>query len=168
MHSWRTLILPEVEEGKLYSRYDFSEPWDGPYNSRITRADLACYQCPCDPSAVPRYTTYVAVIGPGTAWSVAGGAKPSDFVDGLADTILLVEMQNSGIKWAEPRDLDLNNLPPGITKQNLLQSLSGHPGGFNAVFGDAHVEFIPSTIPWADFVALLSIAGGEKVDRSKW
>jgi prepilin-type processing-associated H-X9-DG protein len=102
------------------------------------------------------------------AWSVPGGAKLSDITDRPENTILLVEMKNSGIKWAEPRDLDLNNLPPGITKQNLLHSLSNHAGGFNAVFADTHVEFIPETIPWADFEALLTVAGGEKMDREKW
>jgi prepilin-type processing-associated H-X9-DG protein len=168
LHSWRTLLLPEVEEGKLYSRYDLSQPWDSPQNSKVIQANLACYECPVDENAATSTTSYVAVIAPGSVWSVPGGAKLSQITDGPANTILLVEMKNSGIKWAEPRDLDLSNLPPGTTKQYLLHSLSNHAGGFNAVFADAHVEFIPETIPWADFEAMLTIAGGEKVDRSKW
>jgi prepilin-type processing-associated H-X9-DG protein len=168
VHSWRTLLLPEIEEGYLYSRYDFSIPWDNPRNSKVISNRLPMYQCPADANAAPPTTSYVAVIAAGSIWSVPGGAKLSDITDGPKNTILLVEMKNSGIKWAEPRDLDLNNLPPGLTKQNLLHSLSNHAGGFNAVFADAHVEFIPETIPWADFEALLTIAGGEKVDRDKW
>jgi prepilin-type processing-associated H-X9-DG protein len=167
MHSWRTLILPEIEEGTLYATYHFDEPWNGPRNRTVTQVEVRDFQCPED-KPKPFETSYVAIIGPGTAWSVPGGAKLSDITDGPENTILLVEMKNSGIKWAEPRDLDLNNLPPGLTKQNLLHSLSNHAGGFNAVFADAHVEFIPETIPWTDFEALLTIAGGEKVDRSRW
>jgi prepilin-type processing-associated H-X9-DG protein len=168
VHSWRTLILPEIEEGQLYSRYNFSQPWDSARNSKAVRSDVLTFHCPADSKISPGMTDYVAVIAPGSVWSVPGGAKLSDITDGPANTILLVELKNSGIKWAEPRDLDLNNLPPGITKQNLLHSLSDHPGGFNAVFADGHVEFIPETVPWADFEAMLTIAGGEKVDRSKW
>ena len=167
MHSWRTLILPYIEEGTLYRTYHFNEPWNGPINASLTRVDVLCFRCPEHPPA-PFETSYVAVIAPGSVWSVPGGAKISDITDGPKNTILLVEMKNSGIKWAEPRNLDLNNLPPGMTKQNLLHSLSNHAGGFYAVFADAHVEFIPETIPWADFEAMLTIAGGEKVDRSKW
>ena len=131
MHSWRTLILPEIEEGTLYRTYHFDEPWNGPRNSKLSQVELRLFQCP-DDRPKPFETSYVAIIGPGTAWSVPGGAKLSDITDGPENTILLVEMKNSGIKWAEPRDLDLNNLPPGITKQNLLHSLSNHAGGFNA------------------------------------
>jgi len=112
----------------------------------------------------PRFSN----VGPGTIWRADQGVKPSEIKDGMTDTILLVEMGNSGIKWAEPRDLDLNNLPAGITKQNLLHALSNHAGGFNAVFADGHLEFILETISWEDFMAMLTIAGGETVDRSKW
>ena len=64
--------------------------------------------------------------------------------------------------------MDLAHLPAGITKQNLLHALSNHAGGFNATFADGHVEFIPEDIPWTDFEVMLTIAGGEKVDRDKW
>jgi prepilin-type processing-associated H-X9-DG protein len=77
-------------------------------------------------------------------------------------------MRNSGIAWAEPRDLDLSNLPPGLTPQNLLNSITNHPGVIEVLFADGHVEPIPTTIPWADFLAMLTIAGGETIDRSKW
>jgi prepilin-type processing-associated H-X9-DG protein len=168
MQSWRVLIWPEIDQGDFYSRYNIDEAWNGRRNSKVTTFHNNAYQCPSDGAAGPYDTSYVAVIAPGSVWSVPGGAKLSDITDGPEDTVLLVEMKNSGIKWAEPRDLDLNNLPPGITKQNLLHSLSNHAGGFNAVFTDGHVEFIPDNIPWADFQAMLTIAGGEKVDRSQW
>ena len=35
MHSWRVLILPYIEERNLYDKYDFTEPWDGPNNSKL-------------------------------------------------------------------------------------------------------------------------------------
>ena len=32
MHSWRVLILEIMDHEKLYQRYDFSEPWNGPHS----------------------------------------------------------------------------------------------------------------------------------------
>jgi prepilin-type processing-associated H-X9-DG protein len=167
LHSWRTLLLPYLAQEALFKRLHLDEPWDGSANLPLAQFDTELFHCLAN-DANPGVTDYVAVIAPGSVWSVPGGAKISDITDGPKNTILLVEMKNSGIKWAEPRDLDLNNLPPGITKQNLLHSLSNHASGFNAVFADGHVEFIREDIPWADFEAMLTIAGGEKVDRDKW
>jgi hypothetical protein len=120
------MILPCIEYNRLYAQYFIEEAWDGPHNSKITGQRVDHYQCPSDLASGPNSndTSYVAVVGKGTAWTPGRGAKLREFRDGAANTILLIEMKNSGIKWAEPRDLDLNNLPPGITKQNLLQSLS--------------------------------------------
>jgi prepilin-type processing-associated H-X9-DG protein len=166
--SWRSLILPYLGREDMFAVYHPDEPWDGPNNKVLSQVQFDKYRCPGDTNLLPNETSYVAIIGPGTIWSAKNGTKLSDVTDGGKNTILFVEMRNSGIKWAEPRDLDLNHLPPGITKQNLLKSLSNHSGRINVVFADAHVDFIPDTIPWADFEAILTIAGGEKVDRSKW
>ena len=35
LHSWRVLILPYIEQQRLYDQYDFDEPWDGPNNSQL-------------------------------------------------------------------------------------------------------------------------------------
>ncbi len=169
--SWRTLMLPYLEENDLFAKYSAGEPWDSPNNKPLAQRPLNIFQCPSDFGVAftnSTDTSYVAIIGPGTAWLPGRGIKWSEIKDNPADTILLVEIKKSGIPWAEPRNLDLTNLPPGITPQNLLQSLANHNGVFNALFADGHVESIPITIPWSDFMALLTIAGGETVDRNKW
>ena len=166
--SWRTMILPYLDKNDLYAKYHADEPWDGPNNAELAHQPQKEFVCPADFDADPCDTSYVAVIGPGTAWEGSNGLRLSEIKDDPHDTILLVEMKHTGIKWSEPRDLDLNNLPPGITPQNLLQNLSNHPGCFNPLFADGHQELIPSNIPWADFQAMLTIAGGEKIDREKW
>src|SRR5438045_6915954 len=108
------------------SQYNFNRPWNDPGNDRLTKTELEIFKCPSDGSLGPYDTSYVAIIGAGTAWQPDHATKLSDMKDGTSNTILLVEMKNSGIRWSEPRDLDLNNLPPGITPQNLIQSLGNH------------------------------------------
>jgi prepilin-type processing-associated H-X9-DG protein len=168
--SWRTAILPWLERQDVYSLYHADRSWDSPANKQVSQLFFEMFACPSDEGAtrISNQTSYVAIIGPHTAWGLGKGVKLADIKDYRSDTLLLVEMKDSGIAWNEPRDLDLNNLPPGLTQQNLLPSLSNHAGGFNAVFADGHEEFIPSTIPWSQFIALTTIDGGESIDRDTW
>jgi prepilin-type processing-associated H-X9-DG protein len=169
LHSWRTFLLPQFERESVFKQLHLNESWDSPSNKQFAQADVyGVNRCPSDTQSGTYDTNYVAVIGPGTAWQPGKGLIMQEMKDDPHDTILVVELKSSGIRWAEPRDLDLSNLPPGITKDNLLKSLSNHGGGFHALFADGHVEFIPNTIPWQDFEAMLTVAGGETVDRSKW
>jgi prepilin-type processing-associated H-X9-DG protein len=165
LHSWRTLILPFSDEPKLAKQIDLSEPWNSPHNQSALHKNLECFRCPSETNGKNEETSYVAIIGPGTAWQPGKGLKLRAIKDKPSETILLVEMKNSGIHWAEPRDLDLNALPAGITQANLLASLSNHTGGFNAFFADGSVQFIPMNTPWKTFMAMLTVSGGETIGR---
>jgi type II secretory pathway pseudopilin PulG len=65
MHSWRVLILPHLERSDLYEQYDFSEPWNGPNNSKLAAAGPSIYRCPSHGSVAPGFTSYFCVVGPG-------------------------------------------------------------------------------------------------------
>ena len=70
MHSWRVLVLPYLNHGDFYRRYNSNEPWNGPRNSKLA-AWLKIYVCPGDHTITgqpPNATNYVAVTGTGTAW----------------------------------------------------------------------------------------------------
>jgi prepilin-type processing-associated H-X9-DG protein len=168
LHSWRTLLLPHLGEDLLFSSFKLWEPWNSPFNRPFTETSVDIYRCDGNHDAPPVHTSYVAVVGPDTVWRAGQGVKLSEITDGAADTILFVEMRNSGIPWAEPRDLDLGNLPPTIKESTLLKSLSNHRQGLNVAFCDGHVETLPFTIPLDQFKALLTKSGGETIDRSRW
>src|SRR5262249_35014844 len=69
MHSWRVLILPYLEQKSLYDKYDFSEPWNGPNNSKLHDQIIQAFCCPSRPGKQPRTeTSYVVVRGAKTAW----------------------------------------------------------------------------------------------------
>ena len=68
MHSWRVLVLPFIEQGSLYKRYSFGEPWNAPANRALEEgAPLGMddfypmYHCPCDTSS-PRFNISKAMI----------------------------------------------------------------------------------------------------------
>ena len=71
MHSWRVLILPFIEQSALYQKYDFSEPWDGPKNSKLLSSMPHVYSCPSvarTAAGRSTCTSYLAVVGPTTVW----------------------------------------------------------------------------------------------------
>jgi type II secretory pathway pseudopilin PulG len=128
MHSWRVLILPYLEQTPLYQAYDFSEPWDGPKNKLLSANCLPQYICPSERKAQDTETNYVAVLGKNTAWPGEKARKPGprDFPGGANKTVMVVEVANSGIHWAEPRDLSLDALDATGAKSPPLTVSSNH------------------------------------------
>jgi type II secretory pathway pseudopilin PulG len=172
--SWRMLILPQLDNSALHTTYNLGEPWDGANNKKPSASRLPIYECPSDPSvwgtAIP-LTSYVAVVGTNAAWTGDKPRKLSDFGDDAFSTIMVVEVLHSGIAWAEPKDLSLDQLGGDQTEQPALVVSSNHsmlkeffyadpPVGFNAILGDGSVRYIPleSRSP-DDLRKLLEIGG---------
>ncbi len=164
--SWRVLLLPYMEQRQLYDEWKKhrDEPWNGPHNIKLSQMVLAELHCPKDPGPVTD-TSYVAIVGPGTIWPGTGKVKESQITDGKSNTILLVEVANSGINWMEPRDLDLKNRAPGVNPTSGLGVSSMHPGCVCVLFADGRITTLDEHISDQDLQALLTIAGGEVIRR---
>jgi hypothetical protein len=170
-HSWRILILPYLGEDALYRAYRFDEPWDGPNNSKLAAQMPFYYRCPSDYSSDGTgMTSYVAVVGPETAWPAPDRSGYGDFVlDGLAHTLMVVETTDSGIHWMEPRDLTMDEVLAAIEDPKDL----GKPG-IRSYHADAmaYVGYADGSVRFLDLAALdrdtlrahLTRAGGERVD----
>jgi hypothetical protein len=70
-------------------------------------------------------TTYVAVLGPRTAWPAPKVSHFEDFSKELSNTILVSEMSESGVLWMEPRDLHFDQMEFKIYAPSPLHSSSG-------------------------------------------
>src|SRR4051794_27348607 len=46
LHSWRTLILPYLEQETLYQTIDLSKSWDDPANAGARETLLSTFHCP--------------------------------------------------------------------------------------------------------------------------
>jgi prepilin-type processing-associated H-X9-DG protein len=155
MHSWRVLILPHLDQVAAYKTYDLNEPWDSPKNKNILSNIYPWYACPCDhnvnsPGAIQ--TSYLAVVGSNAAWTGEKPAKLADFGGQASHTIMLVEVTDSGIAWAEPRDLPLDSLDAAKTASAILSSKHGQQkeffftydftAGVNVAMADGSVRFL--------------------------
>ena len=152
MHSWRVLILPFMERKALYDKYRFGEPWDGP-NNRLLAKEISpysydCFRCPGETNKRNLETSYVVVVGPGTVFPDDKNITMFQITDGTANTILAVEVHNSGIQWMEPRDLHVTQMAPSINSPSRQGLSSLHPEkqptGALAVFVDGHIQFLPN------------------------
>jgi prepilin-type processing-associated H-X9-DG protein len=165
MHSWRVLILPFLEHGPLYNLYRFDEPWDGPNNKKLADTILQIYNCPSDDhggtSTASTMTNYVAIVGPETAWPESSSTAIGDIRDGTSNTLLIVEVANSGIHWMEPRDLHVVQMAPTINSKAGQGISSRHTGGAEVLFADGHVQFIIDSLSVGDLRALLTARAGD-------
>ena len=167
MHSWRVLLLPFMEQQALYEQYNFKEPWDGPNNSRLVgMIDTVFYRCPSEDLTQGRSeTSYVMIVGPGT---ISDGPTPTQMgqiADGVSNTIMLVEVTGSGIRWAEPRDLKLEEITLAVN-EGAGNGIGGkHPGVAHVLFCDGRVDILAKPIGPDRLRGMTTIAGGENVDR---
>jgi prepilin-type processing-associated H-X9-DG protein len=139
LHSWRTLLLPFLEQESLYNQIDLNSPWDSPQNRLLADTPLAVFRCPSDPS---QSLSYMVIVGEGTVFEGSNGTSIAEITDGTFNTVLFVEVmaQNS---WMEPVDLQLDGLSMSINSgAGGIQS--AHPGGVHVAMADGSVQY------WSD------------------
>lgn len=163
-HSWRVLILPFLDEPskKLFARYRFSEPWNGPSNRYLLNERPEVFECHAAKGKIStRHTSYLAVIGDETVWPGTRTINFRDVCDGLSNTILIVETQDAGIPWIAPDDLMIAEaLMPPSSKPGRRPS-SFHEGGGRVLMGDGASRFVSTSLDPAIWRSLLTRDGGE-------
>jgi prepilin-type processing-associated H-X9-DG protein len=181
MHSWRVLILPYLEQSPLYNTYNFAEPWDGPNNKKLLSTCVMDYICPSETNTRANETSYVAVVGPNAAWPGEKSRKLGsvDFPGGAKNTIIVVEVANSGIPWMEPRDLSLDALEGAGAKSPALTLLSNHGPqedfffkydhgcGANVVMADGSVHYLPPGSLSAEHLRKILQVGGYREEENQ-
>jgi prepilin-type N-terminal cleavage/methylation domain-containing protein/prepilin-type processing-associated H-X9-DG protein len=168
LHSWRTLVLPYLEQRSLYDSIDLSKPWDDPANARARETALAVFQCPSGTQALrgtqapPNATTYLASVGLESALAPVRARPLSEVTDGLASTFLVIEVgEEDAVPWMAPTDAD-----EALIRKIGPESKLPHPGGVNAALLDGSAHFYKATMPAERRRALITIAGGEIGDFS--
>jgi type II secretory pathway pseudopilin PulG len=163
LHSWRTLILPYLDQQALYDTIDLTKPWNDPVHATARATSLSTYLCPLT-AASPGHTTYRAVAGPGRYLAPAGRARRlAEITDGPSRTLALVEVPEAqAVPWMSPLDAtDALMLSLGRTGQPALP----HPGVIQVAFGDGVVNLVASDAPDARRRAWLTIDGGETISE---
>jgi len=158
LHSWRTLILPYLEQKALYNLIDLSKPWNDPANVEAFKTVSDVYRCP-SADLPPGFTTYLAVAGADCCFSPTTSRRFDEITDGLSETLMVVEVAaENAVPWMAPQDAD---------QQIVLSFTNGgklaHTGGTQVALADGSVRFVSQDTDLITLRALTTIAGGEDV-----
>jgi type II secretory pathway pseudopilin PulG len=156
LHSWRTLILPYLEQQWLYEKIDLSKPWDDPANREAYETRVSVYQCP-SANCPPGHTTYLAVMAPGGCFRLAEPRKLAEITDGHYATLMVIDVDSDHhVHWMSPTD---------ASEQWILNLAAAkrlpHPGGFQVVFVSGAVRFLSRSVDVAKLRALITIDGND-------
>jgi hypothetical protein len=173
VHSWRTVILPYMEQRALHSQIALDQPWDSSINRGYTiDMHVGTYECPAHGGATAT-GHYLAVVGERTMWPPGRGRKIREVRDGTSNTVMVIEAPWVGGAWAEPRDFTFDEAVEYLTRKPAT-SQTPHEirRGFfykpqpivYAAFVDGHVSALPVPLPRDLAVALLTADGGEPID----
>jgi len=156
LYSGRVLLLPFMEQKPLYEEFDKTQAWDSAANIELSKRDLQVFTDPSASKRIPGQTDFLFVVGKGTLFEPPPtGTGMASIRDGTSNTMFMVEIKNSGIHWAEPRDLDFS--------QPMSLPLGNHPNINLAVFYDGHTSAITKNVPPQTVRDLATCAGGEVI-----
>lgn len=129
LHSWRTLILPYLDQADLYSKIDLSKPWDAPQNATAHAIAVVAYE-PDGIKLLPGQTLYHVINHPQGMFD--GPRQTSRPLHTTQPILMVVQVaKTQATHWMQPDE---------YTLQDLLQindtNASGILGRTNVVFSD--------------------------------
>ena len=166
MHSWRVLLLPYLEHTALFNAYNFAEPWNDPNNAKLADRIGSIYHRLGLGSDQALTTSFVAVVGPQTAWPGRRPATEKDLGDGPRDTLLLVEVPDGQFLWMEPKDLEFERMSFRIN-DGSGRGLGSRLGGARVVSASGTVRTLPDDFDPNTLRAMLTANGGEKIEEGQ-
>jgi type II secretory pathway pseudopilin PulG len=153
LHSWRTLILPYVDQQALLDSIDLSKPWDDPVNATACKTKLEVYRCPSAVEIPSDHTTYLGLIGPDRGLLPTDSRRLSHFVNTL-ETLMAIEVSpDHATHWMAPQDDDGTFLLSLSEKYQLA-----HSGGLQTLRADGSVHFVDADMSQKERRHLLSFA----------
>jgi Protein of unknown function (DUF1559) len=171
LYSWRVLVLPYLEEERLYRQFHLDEPWDSPHNKALLPRMPRVYAPLRDVPGPPHGTCCQVFVGKGTPFEGPDGlCLPDDFPDGTSNTFLVVEAADP-VPWTKPADLaydpagPLPKLGAPYRDRSLFPGLH-RPTEFIAAMADGSVRsFALKETPEPAIRARVTRNGGEKVEE---
>jgi prepilin-type processing-associated H-X9-DG protein len=163
LHSWRTLILPYLEQEPLYRTIDLSKPWNDPANARALGTEVHAFRCP-NATGPGNTTSYLGIVGPENFWVRGKSRRLAEITDGTSATLMVIEADDEhAVPWMAPTDAE-----ESVFLRFGPDTKLHHPGGMNAGFVDGSVHFLKAAIPAQVRRALITVSGGESLNSDQW
>jgi type II secretory pathway pseudopilin PulG len=158
LHSWRTLILPYLDQATLFNRIDLSKPWDDRVNAEAFQTKISTYACPSSPTLGDK-SVYLAVVTDRSCLGPGRSRQVNEITDGTSNTIIVIEVpHDQAVPWYAPQDADA-----AVLQSFGSTSKETHVGGRHSLMADGAVRFISQNLDQQTFEALLTAASGDTV-----
>ncbi|QDU31271.1 hypothetical protein ETAA8_64240 [Anatilimnocola aggregata] len=114
LYSGRVLLLPYIERGDLYDRFDKAKAWDSAENLAVSQTMIDTFLDPARTTGGPFRSDYVFVTGKNTILEGNSTVRFADITDGTSNTVIAIETSQGPASWAAPGewDVDSGTLPP--------------------------------------------------------
>ena len=156
--SWRVAMLPWLGKTSLYESYNQRQAWDGSQNSTLLQHRPDDYWCP--EVAEEFKSSYMAVLGVGTAWPYSQPTRLADFADGVSNTGLIVDLHSSTTEWTRPQDVEQMDVVKAI-RAGQRHAFSQSVEGTHMLFADGHVRMLSTETDESILRSLLTPNDGE-------
>jgi prepilin-type N-terminal cleavage/methylation domain-containing protein len=161
LHSWRTLILPYLEDYEFYKTIDFTKPWNDPVNAKALAAMPNVYRCPSRPDEVNNSTTYLAVVTPESFFRPTKPRNRRDTTEIPSRKLTVIDVDcDHAVPWMAPFDADeaiVLSLGSGSPRPG-----THHIGGMCIAYSDGSTDFLPKDSDTEARRQLISIAGNDR------
>lgn len=151
--SWRVMILPYLEQDRLFKRFKLDEPWDSTHNRALLKEMPKIFEMP-GVKAENGMTYYQVVTMPAkveagkkdtyrTAFSLAPTKLTLGQMtvqDGTSNTICIVEASKP-VEWTKPADLQWDHDDAALPGMGIMQGDT-----FQVAFGDGSIRSIKKKI----------------------
>jgi hypothetical protein len=175
---WIAQLLPYFDRAEWHGQLQFSYPWNGPQNRKITRQPLPAVVNPgLGPSRTEAgfpVTHYVGVAGVGEdagnlpadhpragVFGYGRTASPTEIPDGASNTIATLGVTEALGPWAAGGNASVRSL----TKRPYVNGPdgfgSGQPNGMLAGMADGSVRYLSKDVDPRVLEQLATAAGGE-------
>ena len=172
LYSWRGEVVTYRDNWffNMGGRWDASLAWDSPANKQM--ADYPwqfCYDAIVKwdfPKEYSKNTCMMAITGPGTAFG-CDRESPKSLKDVPKNTIIVVEVRDSGIHWMQPGDFDIRTMPETVNALDGHGISSRHPRGFHVLFADLQYWFLSDQVPFETLKKFFTIDEAKRNDREQ-
>jgi hypothetical protein len=165
-HSWRVQLLPFLEQEAAYDYFRNAPPTNHAKTRQWRREAASLFRDPDDKKSPREQTSIMVITGPGTMFEDGRDLSLKDCLDGSSNTILAVEVRNSGSNWDAPVDLDIRSMVFRLSTGDQFGLGNVKGTGAHVAMVDGSVRFLTNDQIASTLREMITRAGGATIADS--